>query len=92
MDGAYSKASKPTIWRRLGFRSAASHFEDDEPEWQRGYIKNDTTIIFDWLDRLRVLVSGKVAVSLTIRTDAKVDKTQSVSGVGVLPPTHPVRP
>ena len=80
------------FWRRLGFRyaslwrerEAALQFDTEPDKW----LATDTFIKFDWADRFRILVSGRVMVQHNHRTDVKVSQCASMSAVGVLPPYH----
>ncbi len=51
-----------------------------------GYLSTEVTAYLDWADRLRVLVSGKVHVSTSTRTDVNVTKVHSESAVWVEAP------
>lgn len=85
------QAYKPTIWNRLGFGTCSARIEDeDHPDLAKAYISSDTYAHFDWKDRLRILVSGKVMVSLATKTSVMVEKAISASKVSVLPPNYPL--
>lgn len=85
---------RPTIWQRLGFNYARRPLMEDEafPDHAVGALINETFIKLDWVDRLRALVSGKLHVITTSKTDVPVARCVTASGVAVLPPTYPMRP
>lgn len=77
----------PTIWQRLGFGGCSSpNLDDVDDDYAPGAIGIVTTVRFDWLDRLRILVSGNVMVNTRCRTDVIVERSMSRSAVSVLPP------
>lgn len=51
-----------------------------------GYLVSRVVIRFDWKDRLRILVSGRVEVQVQTTTDVFVRAAVSKSVVNVLPP------
>jgi len=89
--GAYYDTCSPTpfsIWKKLGFGSCWVELKDEEfPGMPPGAIATDTQIRLGFLDRLRVLISGKVYVALKTKTDVIVETAISKSAVSVLPPT-----
>ena len=56
--------------------------------WAPGALHTDTYAELGMLDRLRVLVSGKLAIRCTTRTDVIVKKAESRSTFSALPPWH----
>lgn len=81
---------KRTIWDRMGFGTCSARMEDeDHPDLAEAYISTDVYSRFDWKDRLRILFSGKVMVSLATKTSVIVEKAVSASKVSVLPPNYP---
>lgn len=85
----YCAVYKPTIWERLGFRSAYLHRPEEE-EHEEGYAPSwfitETYAHFDWVDRLRILVSGNVHVHCAIKTDVIINKSKATSAVAVMAP------
>ncbi len=59
---------------------------NNESTYAEGYITTVAICVFDWLDRLRILVSGKVEVKIYTKTDVMVNKAHSTSVAYVL--TH----
>jgi hypothetical protein len=91
----FAMAHRPTLWNRLGFGACAAHVPDhvdEAPEWAPGALSTETRIVLDWRDRLRVLLSGRMMVSLKTKTDVPVRRALSVSSVSVLPPSFAGRP
>ncbi len=64
---------------------------NDESDYAEGYITTVAICVFDWLDRLRILVSGKVEVKIYTKTDVMVNKAHSTSVASVLPPNEKLR-
>jgi hypothetical protein len=56
---------------------------EDKEGWAPGYMITEVVASLDWRDRLRVLVSGKVHVSTSTRTDVNVSKVHSETAVWV---------
>ena len=89
-ESAYFKADSPSvgvrIWRGLGFRRPfvweGPTYDEEAPHW----LKTVVVTHFDFFDRLRILVSGKVMLTTEHATDTSVSVCRSVTAVGVLPP------
>lgn len=74
---------RPTIWHRLGFGHAGvAPWNDDDGTAH--YIVTDTVAVFDWLDRLRILLTGRVHVATRTRTEVPVGKAETRGSVKVL--------
>lgn len=89
----YAKPSLRTrIWQKFGFCFHDSAFEwrTQEPKegdwWVPGTLNTDVTITVDWLDRLRLLVTGHCKLLTYTRTDVLVNKSEARSTFTVLPP------
>lgn len=83
------------IWRTLGFgmNSRMDMVDwrcEEEPDFAPGALITDTVAHLDFLDRLRVLVSGRVRVEVSTKTDVLVKKSKSMAAVGVMPPVYPI--
>lgn len=76
------------IWLALGFGMPAYLDMDDldQPGWAPAYLESSTFIKFDWRDRLRVLVSGRVYVCCKSKTDVVIGRAITRSQVSVLAP------
>ncbi len=87
---------RPTVWQRLGFGYAYTPTQDDEdfpePEWAPGVFLTETFVHLDLIDRIRVLVSGKLHVQTRSKTDCAVNRASTVSAAKVLPPTFVFTP
>lgn len=92
--------SKPSIWNRLGFKYSWDenlfdwrNAEPVESDWfVPGTLNTETIIHVSFLDRLRLLVSGKCAIDCYTRTNVTVGRAESRSKFAVLPPSTSVRP
>ena len=63
-------------WRRLGFR----YHLGDEPEGTErlpGWMCTASGIHFDWADRLRLLISGRLRMRLVQHTSVQVEGTKN---------------
>ena len=89
-----------SLWRWLGFGEAhvsGPMTDEEEAESEaKGFTAGALVTVaytrFDWGDRLRVLVSGKVMLYTRTETDVIVRKSRSRSSASVLPPNHHLRP
>lgn len=69
---AYYSVYVPTLrerfWRAAGFRY---HHGDDPPDIEAltGWMKTDIRIHFDFMDRLRLLLTGKLFVASVVHID-----------------------
>ena len=98
MAGPAAFYSRPTIGERLtrwlGFGQARVQPPDDWTDdtesavFAPGYLISETRILFDWKDRIRILISGKAMVSMATRTDVLVSRSESISSCSVLPPWY----
>ncbi len=87
--------SKPTIWYRLGFHY---RFDEDLFNWRNEEPKEGDWFVpsalcthvvvhLGWLDRCKLLITGKAEVISYTRTDVLVKKAVTRSEFCVLPPT-----
>lgn len=76
------------FWRRLGFHWGHVPYQDDSEEegWAPDSLIVETGVHLDWLDRIRVLISGNLHVGQRVKTDVSIGRSRAVSRVGVLPP------
>lgn len=80
---------KETIWERVLRFLFPQHWLEPAPEelgWAPGELSLDSFVYLDALDRLRLLVSGKLAVRIRSQTDVVVNKMRSRSTISVLHP------
>lgn len=81
------------VAQHLGFgRCAPDRFDDisdDDLNWATGRFETETFIRVDILDRLRLLVSGKMMVVVSSKTSVSVQKAISRSNVAILSPFDP---
>lgn len=84
------------FWRALGFgmtggmEMADWRCDESDKKFAPGAIMTDTVIVVDFMDRLRLLISGKARVEVSTKTDVMVNRTQSRSRFGVLAPGTPL--
>lgn len=80
------------FWRSAGFR----YHLGDEPEGSEmlpGWMRTDMHMRFGWLDRLRILISGKLFIASILSTDMPSPHVvKSRMDWRILPPGEPWRP
>lgn len=89
MDHAegYAVEFKPTFWQNLWWALGFKHAYQERPEDDEAqYIVNHTTIVMDWKDRIRALVSGKLSVETVIETKEAVNLILTTQDFKVIPP------
>lgn len=78
------------IAQSLGFgRCSSPRFDeiaDDDPNWAAARLRVSTIVNLDWLDRLRLLIGGRLLVEASVKTDVIVRRSMARSNVGVLSP------
>lgn len=91
VPSAFASDFKSTIWHRLGFGHAYVPPSDEE-EGPDGRLKDgllatslvtDTHVHFDLVDRLRILVTGRVHVFVRTRSERDPGRAVSQSAVRV---------
>ena len=84
-EGYYSEYVAPLserVARRLGFRRAYQERPEETAEFP-SYMVSNIRIGVSILDRLRLLISGKMEVEIVTQTDVEVHHAKSQSNVGV---------
>lgn len=74
------------VWRKLGFRRAWSLRPEPRDGFAEGWIVVQSETRFSFVDRLRILVSGRVSVEHVVQTDVAVLRSHTETDVGILPP------
>lgn len=88
------QASKPTIWYRLGFHygwdEALFNWRSADPEPDDWFVAGALTTRIEvhvgFLDRIRLLISGRCELFCSTRTDVVVKRAETRSQFAVLPP------
>ena len=81
----------PTRLARLSYWLFPRRYEyppEDLPGYAPGYFTVRTVCVFDFADRLRILVGGPLEVETKIHTDVPISKSHALSSACVLPPSH----
>ena len=76
------------FWSWLGFTYHHIELEYDDTELP-GWMKTEIMLRFSWLDRLRLLATGKVKLDVTQATNVKVDQCISATSMRIIPPWDP---
>lgn len=87
LENNFAKEYVPTrterFWRWLGFRYHLYELpETDMPGW----MMTKTAIQFDWADRLRLLLTGRINIDIRQATDVKVSTCASAVSFEIVPP------
>lgn len=64
----YRPTFRERFWRRLGFRFHLGGLEPNDQPWS-GWMQTRSVMHFDWLDRLRILASGRLEFTTTVHMD-----------------------
>lgn len=84
------EARSARFWRWLGFHHARVPRPVDREGFAEGFGTSEVYCRFDWLDRLRILLSGKVHIQVLHQTDVMPLRWESTLDVAVLPPGYPM--
>lgn len=91
-DGAFY--AKPTLGQKaarfFGFRYHLGEDPEGVDAYQ-GWMVTETRMQFDFLDRLRLLVSGKLHIRLVQHTPEKVDHSRNRLDWQILPPSEKLK-
>jgi len=83
-----------SLWHRLGFGEPAyprfDDIPDDHPLYAPAFLATTSIVHLDWRDRLRALVSGRVMVRVSSKTDVTIRRVLSRAKTAVLPPSWPL--
>jgi hypothetical protein len=88
-ENAFYKVDTPTLWERLMrrlFPAKAVQPFDPMPGFAAGDMISNVRVRLDMRDRLRVLISGRIAVDIRHATDVEVGRIVSRSEFYVLAP------
>jgi hypothetical protein len=88
-ENAFLSPLPRSWWQRIVsrlFPSKPTPYLEDREGWAPGYICTYVDVRFDWVDRLRVLVSGKVRIVTSTRSNVNVTAIYSESAVWVEAP------
>jgi hypothetical protein len=77
------------FWRWLGFTEPIGPEMPDEMEgYAAGYLMHEVTIVLDWKDRLRALISGTARIRIKAFTDVRISRSWSRAEMRFLPPSR----
>lgn len=88
-ENVFEAPSARSWWQRILsrlFPSKPVPYLEDQEGWAPGYISTHVNVRFDWVDRLRVLASGKVRIVTSTRSNVNVTAIYSESAVWVEAP------
>lgn len=78
-----------TLAERIGWRLfPREHIDAPEMPEQGDVFVCETEVRIDWLDRLRILVSGRCQVTTKTATEHRFGNSATVSNFTALPPTY----
>lgn len=90
----YAMVQQRTLWRKTLDWAFPQHYllpAEHKPGLAEGELMTDVYMQFDWLDRLRLLVSGKMHLSARSQCDVIVSEVITRSVVSVLDPWKKVK-
>lgn len=73
------------MWRWLGYRYHLGA-EPENVDGLTGWMKTETRMCFGWADRIRLLVSGRLHMSLVQHTTVQVEGTKNRMDWRILTP------
>ncbi|MER9622682.1 hypothetical protein NKI98_14785 [Mesorhizobium sp. M0222] len=82
----YKPTAKERFWNALGFGLASVPRPDDDPAFAEGWAVTTIVTHFDWRDRLRIVISGKVQTKVSLKTDVPVARAKTYAETRVMPP------
>ncbi|MEQ9131088.1 MAG: hypothetical protein RJQ08_13730 [Salinisphaeraceae bacterium] len=85
-DADDKRTWRQRFWAWLGFGPCEPPGFRPDPAYSAVHLVTEARVRLDWRDRLRVLVSGRLLMVTTTKTQPRVKRTESASSVGVLPP------
>jgi hypothetical protein len=74
------------FWRAMGFRYILNELPENVHDTLPGWMITKTVYHFGFLDRLRLLTSGRTAVDMRQATSPQVDKCVSAASFRILHP------
>ncbi len=89
IGGYFVARDERPLWQRVVahlFPSRRIDPPEDLVGFAPSYMVTEVIIHLDWVDRLRLIASGKMAVRTQTKTDVSVAKMVSASVAYVLPP------
>lgn len=91
-EHCYVAEYKPSLSERfqkfLGYGDCLQPDFEDDPHaegYTESYLMNVTLAHLDWKDRLRVLISGRLVVRVSTKTDKIIERSYSKSNISVAP-------
>lgn len=64
----YNPSFRERFWRRVGYSYHLGPESAGEPPLN-GWVRSDMRFEFDWRDRIRLLLTGKLYIALVMETD-----------------------
>lgn len=89
MSGGYIKytpSRMERVWRRLGFRPVRKDLPDGIEKTHPGWMITTTRFRFSALDRIRLLVSGRLEINVRQATTKQVENTVNAVSHRILYP------
>ena len=81
----YAAEFKPTIWHRLGFgHSYVAPWDEPGKDSDDHYVISHVVVVFDWKDRLRLLLTGRLSTTVRVKTEHDAGKTEGRTAAKVM--------
>jgi len=84
----YTPTLAERFWRALGYRCRGVPEETPEMEGLRGWMMQTVVWRVSLLDRLRLLIGGRVRVRVLTKTDVEIGEALSVSTFELVSPVE----
>jgi len=87
------KIERPSIWHRLGFGFVPAPRPDEQenmPGYEPSWFIAGVYFRLSFMDRIRILISGRVRVEGAFKTDARISRAMGSWSMSIVPPgkTH----
>ncbi len=83
---AYKLTLRERFFRALGFRYHLVNLPDDIETTMPGWMMTSCRMHFDFRDRLRLLLTGKLNLEIRQATSQQVDEAISATSFRIVPP------
>ena len=91
VDTRNQAAPGPGRLKRLLYRLFPARIVPAPPTaegyYNEDHLRTECLIVLSWADRLRMLVSGRMALIVNSRTDAKCERAITTAGIYVVAPS-----
>jgi len=95
VDTRSQASQRPPLLKRLLYRLFPARLVPPPPPtegfYNEDYLRTEGLVVFSWPDRIRMLISGRMALVVNTRTDVKCERSVTTAGVYVVAPSFSKR-